>query len=94
MANKTNKNDYARVQGLVEKELFRRAKTIAAYNGTSMADLLTELIENYVDKHEDAYLDDVLGKKLQAAHNGKVLPDIANVTEYYKILKKQEKMSK
>ena len=86
--------EYARVQGLVEKELFRRAKTIAAYNGTTMADLLTELIENYVDEHEDAYLDQVLGKKLQAAHDGKPIKDIANVTEYYKELKKRDKLNR
>ena len=86
--------EYARAQGLIEKGLYQRAKIIAAYNNTTMADLWSELVENYVDKHEDAYLDDVLGKKLQAAHDGKELPDIANVTEYYKQLKKQEKMTK
>ena len=91
---KQSKTEYARVQGLVEKELFRRAKTIAAYNGTTMADLLTELIENYVDKYEDDYLNKVLGHRLAKAHAGEKLGDIPNVINYYKELKKQEKQTK
>ena len=86
--------EYARAQGLIEKGLYQRAKIIAAYHNTNMADLWTELVEDYVEKHEDAYLNEVLGKKLQAAHDGKAVADIPNVTEYYNELKKQNKINK
>lgn len=76
----------SRLQIDVEQELFRRAKAIAAYSGTSLTDAVHHLLEDYVERAENEYLDKMLAKKLAAAHDGKPVAEISNLAAYYELM--------
>ena len=81
--------ELARIQANIDKDLFRRTKAIAGYHDKSIGELLAELLEDYVEKHEEKYLDEVFGKRRQAALDGKTVGDMPNVQKFYEeILKK------
>lgn len=84
-----NEVKYIKLQAPIDEELHNRFKKLAALRGVKIPDLVADLVEDFIEREEDKYLDEVLAKRLQAAHDGKPLRDIANLDAYHQKLKEE-----
>lgn len=80
--------DTIRLQASIDRDLHERFKTIASHKKIKIPDLVANLIEDFVEREEEQWLNQVFGKRLQKAYTGQSLPDLPNVKRYYEELNK------
>ncbi len=79
-----------KIQANVPAELLRRAKAIAAFQGVGIAELVENLLEDFVERNENDFLGDVLARRLADAHAGKPVTEIPNLKTYYEQVSKEK----